>query len=1022
MTLIRSVIAICLACCLGLFPAVAETPEGVWTVVHTNVNGESVLGRAQVARDGSLVQLDLQASSGGRHYRSVEFDADVFELGTGPFEGAILARFEEVADPVLDNDGVTERPAKPFPLPSTQETLAFEKDDINLDLAIVWDDTNRPRIRVAMAADPGESYYQGVWYEEKDDDLIDGGLATWIRGQPEIKGVVAVDQQLDPSAGMNYPFRPDGSKIPQVSTRRTLVVYGHHLPQMSDRAAIRSASDNVSYSPDFRMAGDRATIIAKALERAKIENADQYDALIVHADLSAGVLPGTKIMTVNGAVGAWPLMFANQSAKIVFTRGSGDPVETFFEGDFGYVELVFEEDPPQDEIAVRVAVGDKPSGQVAVIKARKFQDESLLHTVFRTDQIRFLPGEPEPEDAAASSDPVTLRASAGDVVRAALLDPAEAYLVPPVTQARVERGPDQMGELWKSALKRVAACKPETIESFDAYQNKPAETVSNLIIHELGRRSIELKNGDHAAALLIRDEFVSQMRALMAKFEAELADPATMRAARRQAAAYPAISNSRFWRDSLVEYESWRFAFWSVSTEYTLAETLDVRAISEEQSVSVARATEWAESETLKAGAAQLARMKAAIVTAEAGGDCDLGAALVIAGHRADPVVNKIVSQLFVQEESKTPGEPPVWVPDQTARGYVKSLYVAGAAIRAMEEYSSTETDVAMAAAAVVGGAAAALMEVTGYGVAAFWLSLTDAAVGVGMGGVGVYEYYQGESLYEMARGASPVLGEDILHAAIRNRKSELMTVLGVLLPMASGSANIYAFRQSDLHNLRYLKNIRRGEDIVRRNGAVLENLNDLTRAERINVTSYYTDLLRRSETPGLGALSATHAEDLARFNAHFERLGISSPTLREVPAPAPVTDPPPSSASSTPEPPSAPPPAPFDPDATVVVDPNTTDPNMMATTIGPAVPQPAVTLYDFPRVQTPNPNAAADIFEQVPGARLLERGIDEGQIQRIIERSRLGEEVTADDMLDRIDAMRVQRLNSQSPPLPEPE
>lgn len=320
------------------------------------------------------------------------------------------------------------------------------------------------------------------------------------------------------------------------------------------------------------------------------------------------------------------------------------------------------------------------------------------------------------------------------------------------------------------------------------------------------------------------------------------------------------------------------------------------------------------------------------------------------------------------------------------------------------------------------GGVAAALMEVTGYGVAAFWLSLTDAAVGVGMGGVGVYEYYQGESLYEMARGAEPVLGEDILHAAIRNRKSELMTALGVLLPMASGSANIYAFRQSDLHNLRYLKNIRTGEDIVRRNAAVLENLNDLTRAERTNVTSYYMDLLRRSETPGLGALSATHAEDLAMFNAHFERLGISSPTLRDVPAPAPMTDPTPSSAGSTPEPPSAPPPAPFDPDATVVVDPNTTDPNMMATTIGPAVPQPAVTLYDFPRVQVPNPNAAADIFEQVPGARLLERGIDEGQIQRIIERSRLGEEVTADDMLDRIDAMRVQRLNSQSPPPPEPE
>ncbi len=99
----------------------------------------------------------------------------------------------------------------------------------------------------------------------------------------------------------------------------------------------------------------------------------------------------------------------------------------------------------------------------------------------------------------------------------------------------------------------------------------------------------------------------------------------------------------------------------------------------------------------------------------------------------------------------------------------------------------------------------------------------------------------------------------------------------------------------------------------------------------------------------------------------------------------------------------------PVDPNATVAVRP-TTDPSEMATEIGPNPWQDRPELYCPPEPPGPRPGDAPNLYEYEPGGWLAERGVTEADIRELVERSRRGELLTAEEILDKIDYLRARR------------
>jgi len=285
--------------------------SGVWRVTHTDDDGQTRSGSAQVASDGSTIDLTLKGPEGDVKYDLVEAEAIRYAEGTGPFKASLTARFKKRSSSAAEQGDLPISEAVRIPIPLDSDKITFEIGDIELHLPIVWSEGNQDRIRVSISTRDNDEKYQGLWTEERGRDLTGGGIATWIRGGVSIKGVLVLEDQLEPSAGANYPFTTDGTPIKQVLTHRTLVIYGTNLPEIADGADIQSQSEFIDYVPVFTTGADRHRKIAEAFEIAGVEQPENSDAFIVKAELNEGILPGDKSLSVDGEVGTWPLIFTS---------------------------------------------------------------------------------------------------------------------------------------------------------------------------------------------------------------------------------------------------------------------------------------------------------------------------------------------------------------------------------------------------------------------------------------------------------------------------------------------------------------------------------------------------------------------------------------------------------------------------------------------------------------------------------------------------------------------------------------
>jgi hypothetical protein len=381
---------------------------------------------------------------------------------------------------------------------------------------------------------------------------------------PEVLGIVVVEDQLPsldgaaasrPTTNTSYPFPAGDNQLllpgGRPLTTRTLFLWGRNLPKATDPMALVSLSPRLAYRVDTRpqLTGiaARAWTQVRRFDPPTADRQTSFDTLVVQAFLSAGVTPGAKDLLLNGATATWPLMFSDQVAVFGFTRPtSADDTgwtDALFPNDVAHVELAYGGRFPQQEIELELAIQRRGvSAPQSLGRLSAVRLAGGARVVFRSAAIVLVaPGQDDGPTAMPEALRVAVRP--GDRLTATLVDRYEAVTTPRVATATVHASPDGLGPSWLAALRRVAACNQEPTRTLGAaYALEGAGRLSPLLIgpagvsigkalaanavpfgtlvldpararremwNELGGRSdVVLRKGDHAAAILVRDEFV----------------------------------------------------------------------------------------------------------------------------------------------------------------------------------------------------------------------------------------------------------------------------------------------------------------------------------------------------------------------------------------------------------------------------------------------------------------------------------------------------------------------------------
>jgi hypothetical protein len=642
--------------------------------------------------------------------------------------------------------------------------------------------------------------------------------------RPRIAGIVVVDEQLarplaaahHSESPMAYPAPPGGSGrgVPY----RTLFVWGENLPETAG-AGVASLNADVKYEagsalfrykPGPRRAGEaRRAGEQKAALQDPTFTPQRYSTLMLQANLGPGITPGPKELTINGARGEWTLLFSNQAAVMRFVRESGqadyDPTSVFYPNDTGFIEIVYAADVGFKEIDVAIGLQpDAAAGRydvqpVSVMTATKLDGRTL--PTYRTPPIYLddvsvypLPAESEGE--------VRLPVRAGDRLEARLQNPLDALLVSPATVADIAADPASLGPSWLSALKRVAVCRGEAgVTPDNKYAGQEAlEVARYILVAWKSRRTVTVLKGDHAAAILIRDEFV--------RMAEEMLSQAKQAAALRRPSA-PASA------------------------------PFDVE------------------------------KVQAAVKRAVDAGDCNLEELLVLAGQDAPAVLARVLPRLVKADDTGR------WVADRVAQGFVRSLHIPAAAVRALEELAAIDDAYKAMALAVVTLGAGAALELGGAAAAGGYAILAGDAIDIAVFGTkSVQRYLNGERQYAYAQGATPILGSDaFLGEAAATRESAFMTAVGLIAPGVSG-----AFGARHIRNLQAAN---RGRAILEKNLSALDDLSRLSETKRLDLAAYYQDMYANASRGR--RLSPADKAAFERFQAYFAKAGQPMPSAEEL-------------------------------------------------------------------------------------------------------------------------------------------
>ncbi len=919
-------------------------------------------GFADVNEAGG-VTLTLDGPEGEQRFQSIEIEMQPVENANqgAPALPAIDAALKKqftlhfIRASVRENENQAEAfigPAEFIEIPQNPPEIEFKLQgaaaadrDADLRLPINWLDDKTDRLRIRFGAAENVFRREGVWDNDETEDIESAGQTIWRRAVARIDDIVVVDNQ----AVQNYPFKIDHSDANNGGSKtRRLIVIGENLRDLTKfGAAIRSETNKVEYAmgaqslsqfdPELMLARamtDGALAYAKSMKQpnprliAKLEARREgllspENLLVLYATLKPDVMPGFKRITIDDARGSWPLLFANQDATLQFSRYN-DQVRTesapvFYPGDIGAVDVVLKADIPFDSIGVQllhrsITAEEEDAKEVAVLLAKRLKDSGATdELIFRTEPVHFRGFENQLRRPPANDDAFILNVLKGDKIGARLLDPSKLKPQPPVVIAEIYLEPNELGELWKSALQSVAKCDGDTFGGDPLYAFEKSTRFSEFSIGELVKYvsplaliyskamdaqespvdfnpSVDVYKGDHAATLLIRDELVKMMasREILLPITA-LADNKNgeIQALRERAIVNGPETEPLIFHGSAIWLRKpfWRQPTFSKAMKalftsggatttmdngprsvVTLIDSLNINGLMARFDVPYAEAEAWAIKATQSAAKRQLTDLNKAIGRADQVKVCDVEELLVVAGQEAGPVVSRIVPRLV--EKVSYPGSPPTeyWQPDKIARFYVERVHLAGAAVRALDQYGAIDDGYkAMAIAVATAGAAFAATAGLSGGAAigAGLLIGGDVADMAYFGAKGLDRAIESQDFYDFAHGASLVLGDEILIEAEAQRESVEMALLGLIAPGVGAGLGVKEFR--------HFRNINKGKALFKAEGAgILDDLTSLDETQRTQMAAYYLDL-EKTAKDGIDALSEPDRAAYGAFRKYFD-------------------------------------------------------------------------------------------------------------------------------------------------------
>ncbi|NOX73792.1 MAG: hypothetical protein GXP03_09300, partial [Alphaproteobacteria bacterium] len=409
-----------------------------------------------------------------------------------------------------------------------------------------------------------ERTLEGGWtYSADIFDRPFTGKEKWTKAGKIVDVIVLQDQKARNDLGraaFPYPFGDDPEAKYRNKTTRRLFVVGTNLPNKGGQV---SRIDSLDPALDYRIdavqsdadefgtvAADFTKGWAKFKERAGRSQGD-LDGIIAITTLKEGVVAGPKGLVLNGSRGTWTLEFGDATGEMSFTRDRAvdkvsqvpkpvwnksrnkwaatklteKRVETTEKTTIAYlydeitVQIELQNSFPIDEFEVTLGppatvqidlkrtIGPASAASPVVVLKKSPENARL----YRSEPLYIVGRDDDGQDRPKGPEGIILRVNTPGKLVAKLDDPG-IFLVPPFSILELEGTPDEVGGSFIQALRQASKCYGNApVVDWRKLSNQKAKDVSNVIITELGSRSIRLTFGDHAAMLLMRQEFLRQM-------------------------------------------------------------------------------------------------------------------------------------------------------------------------------------------------------------------------------------------------------------------------------------------------------------------------------------------------------------------------------------------------------------------------------------------------------------------------------------------------------------------------------
>ncbi|MAX26104.1 MAG: hypothetical protein CMJ19_16530 [Phycisphaeraceae bacterium] len=642
-------------------------------------------------------------------------------------------------------------------------------------------------------------------------------------------------------------------------------------------------------------------------------------AIIVTAYMDEGVIPGPQHFKLNGASANWTLQFGDNLGTLSFVRKvtTDEEYETLTDvlrPSVIYLQVYTKHKMPMDEIPLILGFKDallemdnktgelkfiptpqqapsevlresnenvenkestnasEPSAETAEQQTEEDPDNYTLLVKKVPHPVTMSSREPAKTGQFYRSEPIVLigandpapkdirlhiRVNKGDTLNAMIAKEGLLKIDPAVTTVNVNHIPADLGSTWLEALIKAASCHDD-VEPVELRQKTAhrVDTISNLIVTELSIARNYVTLGDHAAMLLLREEFI--------KASQEQLD--FLNGIRGQAMLWT-------WANMIRSQMSDRnSAFHHVTVTAPNGDPLYFSAIwqtewiSEYFGITPRRAREWA-NRALAEGMENLkAQISQAMSDAKEIDTCELEDLLELTGYGFDAMVDRVKQRLVKIERVGDPARTQ-WVPDLPAHAAVSSLHQLADAVQAQEEYAKLDTAFAITCAALVAIPIASGGSVVGTAIA-YGIDLADLGITLA---TQVPEYIEDKERVAFARNAMMVLGSDRLAEAKAREMSAMELGLSVLGAGVGGVAGRAQFLDS-IRNIPIRQLRREGARLAKQvQGGGLDALKQLSPEDQAKYMAYIADIKQISSNARTGRLGLTWSQN--RALSRFENL-----------------------------------------------------------------------------------------------------------------------------------------------------